>query len=81
MTPFPGINGTHWGQEDCLFLDVYVPEGIRRGDKVPVIHWIYGSAFAFGSKDLIYTTLPPWGLFDAAALQSRKFIFVASNYR
>jgi len=25
--PFPG-NGSTWGREDCLFLDVYVPEGV-----------------------------------------------------
>jgi len=41
--PFPGVNGTSWGHEDCLFLDVKVPEGVRVGDNVPVVHWLYGS--------------------------------------
>ncbi|KAE8368864.1 Alpha/Beta hydrolase protein [Aspergillus caelatus] len=53
QAPFPGINGTTWGQEDCLFLNVWVPEGVREGDNVPVLHWLHGSAFAFGSKDLM----------------------------
>ncbi|KAJ5115330.1 hypothetical protein NUU61_001089 [Penicillium alfredii] len=42
--PFPELNGTTWGQEDCLFLNVWVPEGVRPGDGVPVVHWLYGSA-------------------------------------
>jgi carboxylesterase type B len=41
--PFPRINGTSWGSEDCLFLDVKVPEGVRAGDNVSVLHWFYGS--------------------------------------
>lgn len=80
--PFPGINGTHWGQEDCLFLDVYVPEGVKpAADDVPVLHWIHGGAYAFGSKDNALTSFPPWGLLDAAALESKKSIFVANNHR
>jgi len=41
------------GQEDCLFLDVYVPGRIIRGEtktKVPVVTWITGGAFLLGSK-------------------------------
>ena len=38
----PGVNGTSWGSEDCLFLDVKVPEGVAEGDNVPVLHWLYG---------------------------------------
>ncbi|KAE8151623.1 Alpha/Beta hydrolase protein [Aspergillus avenaceus] len=75
--PFPGINGTTWGQEDCLFLNVWVPEGVKAGDKVPVLHWLHGSAWAFGSKDLFGDG---FGLFDAMDEEGR-FIFVASNYR
>lgn len=40
---FEGVlNGTSWGNEDCLFLDVIVPEGVKEGDNVPVLHWLYG---------------------------------------
>ncbi|KAK3314251.1 putative lipase 2 [Apodospora peruviana] len=56
--PFPPYNGTTWGQEDCLFLAVWVPEGIRPGHSVPVLHWFVGSAFAFGSKEML--GVPGW---------------------
>jgi carboxylesterase type B len=77
--PFPGINGTTWGGEDCLFLDVYVPDGVRPGDDVPVLHFFYGSAYTFGSKEFLFS---PMGLFEHMFEQHRgKFIFVANNYR
>jgi carboxylesterase type B len=80
--PFPGFNGTTWGQEDCLFLNVQVPEGVKEGDNIPVIHWLYGGAYAFGSKDNPGLS---WGysmgLFNALKSRDEKFIFVASNYR
>jgi carboxylesterase type B len=79
VVPFPGINGTAWGHEDCLFLNVLVPEGVKPGDDVPVLHWITGSAYAFGGKD---TFLGPLGLIDGIkANPEQRFIFVASNYR
>ncbi|THC90360.1 hypothetical protein EYZ11_010184 [Aspergillus tanneri] len=73
---FPTINGSAWGQEDCLFLNVWVPEGVRPGDNVPVIHWLHGSAYAFGSKDLFNAM----GLMDLIKRREDRFIFVASNY-
>lgn len=79
FVPFPGINGTTWGREDCLFLDVYVPEGVRSEDNVPVLQNFYGSAYAFGSKDMFFS---PMGLFDLMHEQNKgKFIVVANNYR
>jgi carboxylesterase type B len=74
--PYPEINGT-WGHEDCLFLDVYVPEGVNQGDQVPVLHFFFGSAYAFGSKETLFH---PLGLFDHI-LEEGKFIFVVNNYR
>ncbi|KAK2785070.1 hypothetical protein FQN53_007963 [Emmonsiellopsis sp. PD_33] len=77
--PFPGINGTSWGHEDCLFLNVIVPEGVKPGDNVPVLHWITGSGYAFAGKDSFYG---PLGLMDGMKDNpSEKFIFVANNYR
>ena len=76
--PFPDINGTTFGHEDCLFLDVYVPEGVGCGDSVPVLHSFFGSAYAFGSKELFFN---PIGLFDAIDTVQHNFIFVANNYR
>ncbi|KAL2106177.1 hypothetical protein VUR80DRAFT_7098 [Thermomyces stellatus] len=75
--PFPPYNGTTWGKEDCLFLDVYVPDNVRPGDDVPVLHWVVGSGYAFGSKDMF---VHPLGLFDVMGADT-KFIYVANNYR
>ncbi|PGH04908.1 hypothetical protein GX51_03204 [Blastomyces parvus] len=79
--PFPGLNGTHWGTEDCLYLNVRVPEGVKPGDKVPVIHQVSGSAYAFGSKDQFYTSMDSIGLFDGIKSPEENFIFVSHNYR
>lgn len=46
----PGVEGITWGSEDCLFLDVKVPEGIQ-GGKVPVLHWLYGGGVSI--QDLV----------------------------
>jgi carboxylesterase family protein len=77
VVPFPGINGTSWGHEDCLFLDVYVPEDIKPSHSVPVLHWIFGSAYVLGSKDILFS---PIGLFDNNSTD-KDFILVANNYR
>lgn len=84
---FPGLNGTVFGREDCLFLDVYVPGDLAchlsaaatsHGAGVPVLHWLHGSAYAFGSKELGFT---PLGLFDELLSQGKPFVLVVSNYR
>jgi carboxylesterase type B len=76
--PFPGVNGTTFGTEDCLFLNVWVPEGTKKGDNVPVLHWLYGSAYAFGSKDWSGSGM---GIYDVLKNPEEKFIYVSSNYR
>jgi len=35
--------------EDCLFLNVWRPAGAEQGAKLPVMVWIHGGAFVFGS--------------------------------
>ena len=35
--------------EDCLFLNVWTPAGIENKSKLPVMVWIHGGAFVFGS--------------------------------
>jgi carboxylesterase type B len=77
VAPFPGINGTTWGHEDCLFLDVYVPEDLNPSHPVPVLHWFFGSGYALGSKDILFS---PMELFDGNHTD-KDFILVANNYR
>ena len=76
--------------EDCLFLDIYVPKSVLDGrvKSVPVVVWLYGGAYAFGSKtpygnkwpfysgqSLIETSDNPWWPIGG------EMIFVAGNYR
>jgi para-nitrobenzyl esterase len=35
--------------EDCLFLNIWKPASSKKGDKLPVMVWIHGGAFVFGS--------------------------------
>jgi para-nitrobenzyl esterase len=35
--------------EDCLYLNVWTPEGNKPGAKLPVMFWIHGGAFVGGS--------------------------------
>lgn len=36
--------------EDCLYLNVFVPSTIKSDDKMAVMVWIHGGGFAFGSS-------------------------------
>lgn len=37
--------------QDTLKLDVYTPEDIKSGDKLPTLLWMHGGGFAVGSRD------------------------------
>ncbi|KAK4146593.1 carboxylesterase family protein [Dichotomopilus funicola] len=73
-------NGTQ--TEDCLFLDLYVPKSALAGGpstpSLPVVVWIYGGAYAFGSKDQEGPLYTGRALLRAAQY---KTIFVVGNYR
>ncbi|CCX32815.1 Similar to Carboxylesterase 4A; acc. no. Q8R0W5 [Pyronema omphalodes CBS 100304] len=67
------------GQEDCLFLDVYVPKlsSCDSKEKLPVLAWWYGGGYMVGSKD--QTPIPPgW---TNTSIGAKPYIFVAANYR
>ena len=59
--------------EDCLFINVWRPAAASSGTKLPVMVWIHGGAFVFGSG-----ALP-----DSSSVQFAKqgIILVAFNYR
>ncbi|MCP5432020.1 MAG: carboxylesterase family protein [Alphaproteobacteria bacterium] len=56
--------------EDCLFLNVYAPEA---GQNLPVMVWIHGGAFRFGSGGT--------PLYDGAPLARDGVVVVTINYR
>ncbi|GME50176.1 putative lipase 2 [Neofusicoccum parvum] len=78
--PVPIFEG---GSEDCLFLDLFVPgDAVRdpNSQSLPVIVWIYGGAYVFGSKD----ALDLIGFYSGTGLIQQtggKVIYVAGNYR
>ncbi|KAF2717637.1 carboxylesterase family protein-like protein [Polychaeton citri CBS 116435] len=75
--PAPGTT------EDCLFLDLLVPEQIfqdaGKGYGAPVLVWIYGGGYTVGSK----SGIAPAGLLNRSSEWTNhdEVIFVALNYR
>jgi carboxylesterase type B len=65
-------SGAWAGDEDCLYLNVYRPRGVRAGADLPVLFWIHGGSFTSGSGDE----------YDGALLASTNHMLVVSiNYR
>ncbi|KAF4415154.1 carboxylesterase family [Fusarium acutatum] len=76
----PGDSNTKTG-EDCLFLDLYVPKAVLdapKGTLAPVTVWLYGGAYAFGSKNQLGALYTGQSFLKASKYQT---IFVAGNYR
>lgn len=69
--------------EDCLFLDVYVPAKAVKNPSLnlPVIHWFYGGAYIFGSKDMSDPLSPFYQGTGLLQQSGGEVIFIASNYR
>jgi carboxylesterase type B len=73
------------GEEDCLFLDVFVPGSAVRDpstSKLPVVHWIFGGGYIFAPKDMLEgATLPFYDGSGMIKQSGDNIIYVASNYR
>jgi carboxylesterase type B len=65
------------GREDCLSMTVQRPVGTKAGDRLPVLFWIFGGGFEFGSTSMYDAS----SLLAFAKNQKQNFIFVAVNYR
>lgn len=59
--------------EDCLFVNVWRPAGASAGAKLPVMVWIHGGAFVFGSG-----AQPD---FSGVAFAKQGVVLVTFNYR
>jgi para-nitrobenzyl esterase len=57
--------------EDCLYLNVYTPKDTKAGAKLPVMVWIHGGAFIFGSGST----------YDPAHFTEQGIVAVTVNYR
>lgn len=69
-------------REDCLFLDVYAPSGTNLSDaSLPVVVWLYGGAYLYGSKQQFDASVLPFyfgdGFLDTASQSNNSnMIFV-----
>jgi para-nitrobenzyl esterase len=59
--------------EDCLFLNIWAPASATKKSKLPVMVWIHGGAFVFGSG--------AQGDYTAAPFTKQGVILVSINYR
>jgi para-nitrobenzyl esterase len=59
--------------EDCLYLNVYAPATAHPGDKLPVMLWIHGGAWAFGAGSEARQ--------NGEYLPTKGVILVTINYR
>lgn len=67
-----GTPDTSVTSEDCLYLNVYVPPGVRSGQQLPVMVWIHGGEFIKGAGSD----------YDGSVLaQRQRVIVVTMNYR
>jgi para-nitrobenzyl esterase len=67
-----GISST--SSEDCLFLNIWKPATASQGAKLPVMVWIYGGGFVFGSGN-------QGPDFTGSTFTSQGVILVTFNYR
>ncbi|WPH01692.1 putative secreted lipase [Acrodontium crateriforme] len=63
--------------EDCLTLNVQRPSTATSSSKLPVVFWIYGGGFEFGSTQLYDGS----ALIQKSMAMANNVIFVAVNYR
>jgi len=61
------------GSEDCLYLNVYVPEGAGVEENLPVMMWIFGGYFDAGGNQ--------WWAYGAVPWMDRDVIIVEPNHR
>ncbi|RLU20287.1 hypothetical protein DMN91_006894 [Ooceraea biroi] len=61
------------GDEDCLYLNVYVPRSIYGTTRIPVMVWIHGGGYFYGSGSD--------GNHRPDYLLAKEVIVVSINYR
>jgi len=64
---------TYTYSEDCLFLNVFTPEGSKEGDKLPVLVYIHGGGYTGGCGHEKHFDCPVW--------PTKGVIGVTLNYR
>jgi para-nitrobenzyl esterase len=57
--------------EDCLYLNIYAPADAKKGAHLPVMVWIHGGAFLYGSGSA----------YDGSQFARQGVVVVTVNYR
>ena len=70
--PMQGGNPSSGKSEDCLYLNVWTPAK-SANDRLPVLVWIYGGGFSFGSTSE--------GIYSGEKLAKKGVILVSIAYR
>lgn len=65
--------------EDCLSLNVHRPKGVKKGDKLPVLFWIFGGGFELGWNYMYDGSL--WVEQSLNSSIGEPIIVVTVNYR
>ncbi|KAF7312047.1 Carboxylic ester hydrolase [Mycena indigotica] len=65
--------------EDCLFLNVFRPQGTTSNSKLPVLFWIHGGAYTSGAAS--DPQFNPSLLLQRSIQLGKPMIFVSTNYR
>ncbi|KZZ90710.1 Carboxylesterase, type B [Ascosphaera apis ARSEF 7405] len=63
--------------ENCLSLHIYRPAGTKKGDKLPVLFWIFGGGFELGWSSMY----PGEAWIQESVAMKQPIIYVAVSYR
>ncbi|KAI0791004.1 carotenoid ester lipase precursor [Abortiporus biennis] len=75
--PQQGSSASSAESEDCLTLNVWAPANATSSDKLPVVAWIYGGGFEFGSTNPYDGAV----IVNRSVALSEPVIYVSMNYR
>ncbi|PFH47254.1 hypothetical protein AMATHDRAFT_152568 [Amanita thiersii Skay4041] len=65
--------------EDCLYLNVWRPEGTTADSNLPILFWIHGGAYTSGAASI--AEYDPTVLVQRSVEIGKPMIFVSTNYR
>ncbi|EJD00170.1 alpha/beta-hydrolase [Fomitiporia mediterranea MF3/22] len=65
--------------EDCLYLNVWRPDGTSSDAKLPVLAWIYGGQWTSGAASI--HSYDPTRMINRGVLNGKPFMFASFNYR
>jgi para-nitrobenzyl esterase len=71
VRPATAFSATCAQAEDCLYLNIYEPADAKRSAHLPVMVWIHGGAFIFGSGSQ----------YDGTQFAKQGVVVVTVNYR